>query len=198
MKVTDEFDEVDTSETYVPTGGQKTVEEYAKLDANDESLNKWKASLGISATGGPLIHDDKNPSKVLIESISLQVEGRPDVTVQLSAPGSIEKLSSEPFVIKEGVRYAMVLQFRVQREVVSGLRYLQIVKRKGIRVDKFEEMIGSYGPNKDIYKKKLAEEEAPSGMLARGQYTARSRFIDDDKFVHLDFEWSIIIAKEWK
>jgi hypothetical protein len=25
----------------------KSVEEYANLDANDESLNRWKASLGI-------------------------------------------------------------------------------------------------------------------------------------------------------
>lgn len=196
MSGKDDFE--DTTETYVPTGQQKTVEEYTKLDANDESLNKWKASLGITADGGPIIHDANNPAKVLIESISLKVDGRPDVTVQLSVPGSLDKLANEPFVIKEGVRYAMVLQFRIQREVVSGLRYLQVVKRKGIRVDKFEEMIGSYGPNKEIYTKKLAEEEAPSGMLARGQYTARSRFIDDDKLVHLDFEWSIIIAKEWK
>lgn len=198
MSGKDDFEDLDSSATYIPVGGQKTVEEYAKLDANDEALNKWKASLGISADGGPIIHDANNPAKVLIESISLQVEGRPDVTVQLSAPGALQKLASEPFIIKEGVKYAMVLQFRVQREVVSGLRYLQVVKRKGIRVDKFEEMIGSYGPNRELYTKKLAEEEAPSGMLARGEYKARSRFTDDDKVVHLDFEWTIVISKEWK
>ncbi|CCG83869.1 protein of unknown function [Taphrina deformans PYCC 5710] len=192
----DDFE--DTEAGYVPTGEQKTVEEYAKLDANDESLAKWKASLGITAGGGPIIHDSNNPAKVLIENITLKVAGRPDVSVSLSAPGSTAKLASEPFVIKEGVRYAMVLQFRVQREVVSGLRYLQVVKRKGIKVDKFEEMVGSYGPSKDVYTKKLAEEEAPSGMLARGEYKARSRFIDDDKVVHLDFEWAIVISKDWK
>lgn len=192
----DDFDDVEAG--YVPAGEQKTVEEYARLDANDESLNKWKASLGITADASPIVHDAANPAKVLIESISLQVPGRADVTVSLSAPGAIGALAREPFYIKEGVRYAMVLQFRVQREVVSGLRYLQVVKRKGIRVDKFEEMVGSYGPAQEIYTKKLAEEEAPSGMLARGEYRARSRFIDDDKVVHLDFEWSIVIAKDWK
>lgn len=197
MSGRDDFEEAGETQSYVPSGEQKTIAEYATLDANDDSLNKWKASLGITADGGPIIHDHQNPSKVLIESISLQVEDRPDVTVDLSRPGSIDRLAAEPFVVKEGV-YAMVLRFRVQRQVVSGLRYLQIVKRKGILVDKFEEMVGSYGPSKDIYTKKLAEEEAPSGLLARGQYTARSRFIDDDKFVHLDFEWSIVISKEWK
>ena len=28
-------------------GAAKTTEEYAKLDANDESLARWKASLGV-------------------------------------------------------------------------------------------------------------------------------------------------------
>jgi len=31
---------------YVP-GQLKSTEEYAKLDAEDEALNRWKASLGI-------------------------------------------------------------------------------------------------------------------------------------------------------
>lgn len=36
---------------YKPTAA-KTVDEYAKLDANDESLARWKASLGITGEGG--------------------------------------------------------------------------------------------------------------------------------------------------
>jgi len=43
----------------------------------------------------------------------------------------------------------------------------------------------------------VAEEEAPSGMLARGHYTATSSFVDDDKKTHLKFEWSFDIAKDW-
>lgn len=41
------------------------------------------------------------------------------------------------------------------------------------------------------------EEEAPSGMLARGHYNVRSRFVDDDGHIHLEFQWSFDIAKEW-
>ena len=51
----------------------------------------------------------------------------------------------------------MRVQFRVQHEVISGLRYLQLVKRKGIKVDRSDEMMGSYAPNTDkapIYEKK--------------------------------------------
>jgi Rho GDP-dissociation inhibitor len=41
------------------------------------------------------------------------------------------------------------------------------------------------------------EEEAPSGMLARGHYNAVSKFVDDDDHTHLLFEWSFDIAKDW-
>lgn len=37
----------------------------------------------------------------------------------------------------------MRVKFRVQHEVISGLRYLQLVKRKGIKVDKSDEMMVS-------------------------------------------------------
>jgi hypothetical protein len=43
----------------------------------------------------------------------------------------------------------------------------------------------------------VAEEEAPSGMLARGHYNAVSTFVDDDDHTHLLFEWSFDIAKDW-
>ena len=41
----------------------------------------------------------------------------------------------------------MKARFRVQHEVLSGLKYVQLTKRKGIRVGKDEEMLGSYAPN---------------------------------------------------
>ena len=40
-------------------------------------------------------------------------------------------------------------------------------------MDKTEEMIGSYGPQKEPYEKKFMMEEAPSGLLARGHYEAK-------------------------
>lgn len=50
-------------------------------------------------------------------------------------------------------------------------------------------MLGSYAPGQ-IYEKKFPLEEAPSGMVARAKYNARSRFTDDDGRSYLDFEWS--------
>ena len=61
-----------------------------------------------------------------------------------------------------------------------------------------EEMIGSYGPAADAYVKKFPLEEAPSGMLARGKYKMKSRFIDDDGVCHLEWDWQMEIKKDWE
>jgi len=71
------------------------------------------------------------------------------------------------------------------------------LKKRGLRIDKTEEMIGSYGPSETPYEKKFLPEEAPSGFLARGSYDAKSKFIDDDGKTHIEWNWSFDIKKEW-
>ncbi|EYE93972.1 rho GDP-dissociation inhibitor [Aspergillus ruber CBS 135680] len=179
-------------------GEKKTIEEYTQLDQNDESLNRWKASLGLNS--GEPIGDPNDPRKCIIKSLALEVEGRSDVLIDLSAPGALDSLKDKPFTIKEGATFRIKVVFQVHHEVLSGLKYLQVVKRKGIRVSKDEEMLGSYAPNttgKVDYEKKFNTEEAPSGMMARGHYNAVSKFVDDDDTTHLLFEWSFDIAKDW-
>ncbi|KAL2221869.1 rho-gdp dissociation inhibitor [Thermoascus aurantiacus ATCC 26904] len=180
-------------------GEKKTIEEYKQLDANDESLNRWKASLGLNS--GTPIGDPNDPRRCIIQSLALETEGRPDIVVDLTGPGALEKLKEKPFIIKEGAKFRIRVVFQVHHEVLSGLKYLQVVKRKGIRVSKDEEMLGSYAPNtteKPFYEKRFAQEEAPSGMIARGHYNAVSKFVDDDDVTHLQFEWSFEIAKDWE
>jgi Rho GDP-dissociation inhibitor len=70
-------------------------------------------------------------------------EGRPPVTIDLSTKGAEVTLKDKPFKIKEGAKFNMTAKFKVQHEVLSGLQYVQIVKRKGIRVNKDQEMIVS-------------------------------------------------------
>ncbi|KAL7660966.1 rho GDP dissociation inhibitor [Aspergillus niger] len=122
-------------------GEKKTIEEYQNLDKNDESLNRWKASLGL-ATGNP-IGDPNDPRKCIIKSLALEVQGRPDVVIDLSTPHALETLKDKPFTIKEGATFHIKVVFQVHHEVLSGLKYLQVVKRKGIRVSKDEEMLVS-------------------------------------------------------
>lgn len=41
-----------TQTTGYKPGEKKSVQEYQTLDANDESLNKWKQSLGLNNAAG--------------------------------------------------------------------------------------------------------------------------------------------------
>ncbi|KAI5795520.1 rho guanidine dissociation inhibitor [Geopyxis carbonaria] len=183
-------------------GEKKTVEEYAKLDAEDESLARWKESLGIGASsGGGSLGEPGDMRTCVIVELALIIEGRPDVVIDLTKPDAVATLAKTPFTIKEGAEYKMRVKFRVQHEVISGLRYLQLVKRKGVPVDKSDQMMGSYSPNtkeNPFYEKTFAEEEAPSGMLFRGSYDAQSKFMDDDGKIHLEFKWAFAIKKTWE
>ncbi|KAJ3285028.1 hypothetical protein HK104_009666 [Borealophlyctis nickersoniae] len=180
-------------------GVKKTAAELAQLDAEDESLRKWKESLGLKATaGGPVQGAPPGDTRnVIVESLALEVAGRPDVVVRLATRDDIAKLQSQAMTIKEGVEYRLKIRFWIQNDVVSGLKYLHVVKRKGIKVDKMEEMVGSYGPSPEAYEKKFLSEDAPSGLMARGHYTVKSKFIDDDNVTHLEWDWSFDIKKDW-
>ncbi|KAJ3207460.1 hypothetical protein HDU67_007448 [Dinochytrium kinnereticum] len=176
-------------------GVKKTVAELAQMDAEDESLRKWKESLGLKSAAGAGASAD--PRNVVVVSLALEVAGRPDVVIRLETAQDIDRLKDQQLTIKEGVEYRLKVRFRVNHDVVSGLKYLHAVKRGGIRMDKMEEMLGSYGPAADVYEKKFPLEEAPSGMIARGHYSVKSRFVDDDGHVHLEWSWSFDIKKDW-
>ena len=64
-------------------------------------------------------------------------------------------------------------------------------------VDKDQYMVGSYGPKTDLQSFTTPMEDAPSGMLARGSYTIKSLFTDDDKHEHLKWEWTLDIKKDF-
>lgn len=110
-------------------------------DANDESLQRYKQSLGLG--GGKDLSDPNDPRVCIILSLTMESPGRDPVTIDLKTPGSEKTLKDHPFKIKEGARFTMVASFKVQHEILSGLHYVQVVKRKGIKVSKDSEMIVS-------------------------------------------------------
>lgn len=68
---------------------------------------------------------------MVVLQLAMEVEGRPDVALDLTTDLSESKHTN--IVIKEGIDYRMKVKFRVQNDVVAGLKYLQVVKRKGIK-----------------------------------------------------------------
>merc|ERR1712098_143144 len=157
---------------------EKSIDDMLQHDKDDESLQKYKAALlgGAVAGSGAIVVEPDDPRKVIVKKLSLVVEGRDDVTIDLTE--DLKVIKSKSFTLKEGVKFRIKIDFIVQREIVHGLKYVQKTYRAGIPVDKMTHMVGSYAP----------KEDAPSGMLKRGTYTVHSLFTDDDKNEHLKWE----------
>lgn len=186
-------EDVEQDENY-KAPAQKTIEEIMALDTEDESLRKYKEAL-LGSQADKIIVDANNPKNVIVKKLALVVEGRDDLVLDLS--GDLTQLKKQPFVIKEGIQYKIRIEFFVQREIVHGLKYVQKTYRLGVPVDKMVHMVGSFPPKSEIQQYVTAFEEAPSGMLARGEYTVSSLFTDDDKTEHLKWEWCLKVEKDW-
>jgi len=195
MSTNDDLDDLKPTETpgYKPTAA-KTVEEYAKLDAEDESLARWKASLGITESAAKA---NTGPKITVLHLDLISPTLPPGKSISLDAQRAAET-SKNPITIKEGVEYHVRVTFKVNHSLVTGLRYLQVVKRAHIKVDKMEQMLGSYSCRDESYTKDFDSEESPSGILARsGSYEVQSRVVDDDNEIYMDWKWSFKLAKEW-
>uniref|UniRef100_A0A1I8PAB4 Rho GDP-dissociation inhibitor 3 n=1 Tax=Stomoxys calcitrans TaxID=35570 RepID=A0A1I8PAB4_STOCA len=178
---------------------EKTIEEIMAADQEDESLRRYKEQLLGEAQAEKIIVDPNDERKVLVKKLALVSEGRPDMELDLT--GDLTQLKKQVFVIKEGVQYKVRIDFIVQREIVHGLKYVQKTYRLGVPdlvVDKMTHMVGSYPPKKEMQCYITPNEEAPSGMMARGTYSVSSLFTDDDKHNHLKWEWTFEIKKDWE
>ncbi|KAI9504941.1 rho GDP dissociation inhibitor [Coemansia spiralis] len=175
-------------------GQKKNIQELQQLDSNDESLNKWKASLGLDVAK---VRFPENPQTVIVQALVLKADGH-EIRMDVSTDEAVKRLQENPVVIKEGVDYTFKIEFVVQREMVTGLKFLQQIKRMGISVEKMEEMCGSYGPKYENQERTFPSSKAPSGMMARGTYSIKSKFVDDDNNIYLEWTWSMDIKKEWE
>lgn len=66
-----------------------------------------------------------------MKKLVLVSEGQTEKTLDLS--GDLSQLKQTVFIIKEGVQYRIRIEFYVQHEIVTGLKYVQKTYRKGLQ-----------------------------------------------------------------
>ncbi|KAK3797245.1 hypothetical protein RRG08_030470 [Elysia crispata] len=186
-------EEEEDNPNYKPPAPKK-LDDIVNQDQDDESLVKYKQAL-LGQGSKDIIHDPNNKLNCIIQKLSLLVEGRDEVSIDLTKPE--EEIKNESFTIKEGCKYQIKIYFLVQREIVTGLKYVHKVFRKGIKVDSMSQMMGSYGPKVELQSFTTQQEEAPSGMIMRGDYKIKSCFYDDDKIYYAHWEWHLAVKKDW-
>ncbi|XP_054067910.1 rho GDP-dissociation inhibitor 3 isoform X1 [Rissa tridactyla] len=218
----EEEEDADVALAY-KTPEKKSLREIQELDPGDESLRKYKQAL-LGAIPAAV---DASVPNVQVTRLTLMCEQAPGpITMDLTGEqwghpweeeeedrrrrkgcqahgpspraGDLEVLRGRAFVLKEGVDYRVKVSFKVNREIVCGLRCLHLTYRRGRPVDRDVFMVGSYAPRAEEYEVVTPAEEAPRGWLARGSYRVRSLVTDDDKTEHLSWEWGLCIKKAWE
>ncbi|KAL2343480.1 hypothetical protein Fmac_004765 [Flemingia macrophylla] len=173
-------------------GPQFSLKEQLEKDKDDESLRRWKEQLlggiDVSAVG-----ENKEP-EVKIVSLTIICQGRPDLILPIPFTSDAKK---SIFTLKEGSQYRLKFSFTVSNNIVSGLKYTNVVWKTRVRVDSTKIMLGTYSPRQEPYAYELEEETTPSGLFARGTYSARTKFVDDDCKCYLDTSYHFDIQKNW-
>ncbi|RWS04955.1 rho GDP-dissociation inhibitor 1-like protein [Dinothrombium tinctorium] len=185
----------DEESTYKPPP-EKSLTEIVKADEDDESLRKYKETLLGNAAKDVVIVDANNPKRVIVKTLALLVEGRDDIIIDLT--GDLSELKKTVFRVKEGIQYRVRIDFYVQKEIVTGLKYKQKIHKHGLKVEQITLMVGSYGPKHELQSYTSPLEEMPSGMLARGTYVVKSLFTDDDNNEWLKWSWQLEVKKDWE
>ncbi|KAF8657504.1 hypothetical protein HU200_060066 [Digitaria exilis] len=188
----DEEEEEAAAKDAIELGPRVSIKEQLDKDKDDESLRRWKeqllGSVDLSSVGETLEPDVK------ITGLSILSPGRPDMVLPLPP----QPKSKEPwFTLKEGSAYRLKFTFAVVGNIVSGLRYTNTVWKTGIRVDSTKEMLGTFSPQAEPYTYLTPEETTPSGIFARGSYSARTKFLDDDRKCYLEMNYTFDIRRDW-
>ena len=123
----------------------------------------------------------------------------PDMGFDLSNEAAVASMAKNPLILKEGCQYKFQITFQVQHEIVSGIRFTNVVKR-AVFSETEEVVIGSHAPAAEPHTfmfPRRGWRTAPSGMLMRGTYSGKIRLFDSDDVTHAGFDYKIKIAKKW-
>ncbi|GLU15652.1 hypothetical protein SLE2022_321250 [Rubroshorea leprosula] len=192
--VTEDEDD-DDQERKIELGPQFTLKEQLEKDKDDESLRRWKEQLLGSVDLNAVGDAESLEPDVKIISLAIKSPGRPDIVLSIPENGKPQGLW---FTLKEGSKYRLQFTFQVSKNIVSGLRYTNTVWKTGVKVDSSKEMIGTLGPQAEPYMHEMPEETTPSGMFARGTYSAKTKFVDDDNKCYLEINYTFDIRKDWQ
>ncbi|KAJ8558171.1 hypothetical protein K7X08_004937 [Anisodus acutangulus] len=175
--------------SYVP-GPLLSLKDQIEKDKEDESLRRWKEKL-LGCLESDL--NGQMEPEVKFHSVGILSSDFGEINTPL--PIKEEQSKSVLFTLREDSEYRLKLTFSVLHNIVSGLAYTNTVWKAGLQVDQSKGMLGTFAPQREPYIHMLEEETTPSGALARGTYTAKLKFVDDDKRCHLELNYSFEISK---
>ncbi|EYU33683.1 hypothetical protein MIMGU_mgv1a013465mg [Erythranthe guttata] len=154
----------------IQLGPKMTIKEHLEKDKDDESLRRWKEQL-LGSVDASAVEENQEPD-VKIISLTILSPERPDLMLPIPESGNPKGLW---FTLKEGSRYRLRFSVKISNDIVCGLKYINTVWKTGIKVDSSKQMLGTFSPQAEPYTHVMEEETTPSGIFARGSYSARTK-----------------------
>ncbi|PVH62767.1 hypothetical protein PAHAL_3G391600 [Panicum hallii] len=176
----------------VVLGPQVPLKEQLELDKDDESLRRWKEQL-LGQVDTEQLGETAEP-EVKVMNLTILSPGRPDLVLPIPFQADEKGYA---FALKDGSPYSFRFSFIVSNNIVSGLKYTNIVWKTGVRVENQKMMLGTFSPQLEPYVYEGEEETTPAGIFARGSYSAKLKFVDDDGKCYLEMSYYFEIRKEW-
>lgn len=137
--IDDDDDQILTSKYQPPR--EVPISELLTRDSDDPSLNEYKKKLLGTAIN--IIIEPSEPSKLILKRLVLLPDDHAEISFDLAAK-SLDKFKDTVVTMKEGSSYRIKLEFYVQRDIISGLRFVQNSYKGPIRTDKSTYMLGIY------------------------------------------------------
>ncbi|RCV18230.1 hypothetical protein SEVIR_3G291500v4 [Setaria viridis] len=188
----EEEEDEDGNKRAVVLGPQVPLKEQLELDKDDESLRRWKEQL-LGQVDTEQLGETAEP-EVKVLNLTILSPGRPDLVLPIPFQADEKGYA---FALKDGSPYSFRFSFIVSNNIVSGLKYTNTVWKTGVRVENQKMMLGTFSPQQEPYIYEGEEETTPAGIFARGSYSAKLKFFDDDGKCYLEMSYYFEIRKEW-
>ena len=101
------------------------------------------------------------------------------------------------YVLKEGTVYFMRVTFKVNNDIIYGLKLSNVVRKYSFKVLQIEEHLGTFAPTIDPHSVDLPEEVAPKGFFGRGKYSGKIILVDMTGIVHFQLVYTCTISSNW-
>ena len=142
-------------------------------EKNDPAMIAYLKQLGIDPNYVPPKDD---PRRLVINEFAVVFKDHPAYVLKFNKPEDLLEAKKKPIIVKEGAEFKIRVSFRVQHNVVLGLKIINTVSKLGKTLTKDEEMLGTYPPKNEFQTleiPRLEWTEAPTGMMLRGEYKAK-------------------------
>ncbi|CAD6272371.1 unnamed protein product [Miscanthus lutarioriparius] len=192
IDVVEEEEDEEGNKRIVVLGPQVPLKEQLELDKDDESLRRWKEQL-LGQVDTEQLGETAEP-EVKVLNLTILSPGRSDLVLPIPFQADEKGYA---FALKDGSPYSFRFSFIVSNNIVSGLKYTNTVWKTGVKVENQKMMLGTFSPQLEPYVYEGEEESTPAGIFARGSYSAKLKFVDDDGKCYLEMSYYFEIRKEW-